>query len=136
MNVSKTIFLADDDQDDRFFLREAIVSIDNTISIVEATDGIELLAIIENDTPSGLTLIVLDMNMPRLNGLETILKIRSIPSFSTIPAIMISTSSDPWLSEKAQKAGINQFLTKPSNLQGFFDLATALCNAFNLNADL
>lgn len=129
MSVSKTIFLADDDQDDRLFLREAIAAIDATIEIIEAVDGIELLSIMEATSTSNSCLLVLDMNMPRMNGLETILKIKANPVFAHIPAVMISTSSDRWLIDQALLAGINYFATKPSNLEGFTDLARDLCNS-------
>jgi CheY-like chemotaxis protein len=130
MSVSKTIFLADDDLDDRFFLREAINSIDIQIEIVEATDGLELLSLMEKMGLNGTTLIVLDMNMPRMNGLETIQAIRENPLLAAIPAVMISTSSDVWLIEQGKLAGIDHFMTKPSNLEGFNELAVTLCSHF------
>lgn len=130
MGVSKTIFLADDDQDDRFFLREAVGALDTEINVIEATDGIELLKLIENLSPTELTLIVLDMNMPRMNGLETIKAIRINPLFANIPAVMISTSSDPWLIEQVKIAGIDHFISKPSSLAGFTVLAKQLCASF------
>ena len=130
MTVRRTLFLADDDQDDRFFLREAIGTVDAEIVIVEAIDGIELLKLIENISAAELTLIVLDMNMPRMNGLETIKAIRTNPKFSRIPAVMISTSSDPWLIEQVKIAGFQHFISKPSSLDGFTALAKQLCTSF------
>jgi len=125
-NNSKIIYLADDDQDDRFFISEAIKKLNPEIRIIEAENGVELLKMIreKNNPPVGLVLV--DMNMPKMNGLETVSAIRNSPGFSFIPAVMLSTSSDPSLISLAYEAGVNSFFTKPSSLDGFIDLALQL----------
>ncbi len=130
MNLKKTIFLADDDEDDRFFLRDAINQIENNIEIIEAVNGPDLLEILKTHPHTQDVLIVLDMNMPRLNGLETIQAIRMNPAYAPIPAVMISTSSDRWLIEQVKQAGIDKFVTKPSTMEGFLCLARELCDSF------
>jgi len=124
-NNSKIIYLADDDQDDRFFISEAIKKFNPEITIIEVENGVELLSMMqEENNPPGLVLV--DMNMPKMNGLETVSAIRNSPGFSFIPAVMLSTSSDPSLISLAYEAGVNSFFTKPSSLDGFIDLALQL----------
>ena len=123
---SSTIYLADDDPDDRFLIKEAINEIYKQITFIEAANGLELLSSIESLTDPSQALILLDMNMPMMNGLEAITAIRKNPRFSSVQAIMVSTSSDPSLAERALQAGINSFFTKPDTFEGFVNLAKNL----------
>jgi len=126
MNNSRIIYLADDDPDDRFLIKEAINEIHNRITFIEAENGLELLDSIESLTDPSQALILLDMNMPMMNGIEAITAIRNNPRFSGIEAIMISTSSDPSLAERAFQAGVNSYFTKPDTYEGFINLARQL----------
>lgn len=126
----KTIYLADDDPDDRYLICDAIKQIDPEIQIIEAENGSDLLLSIEEKELLSSVLIVLDMNMPRMNGLETLIAIRSNPFHATVPAVMISTSADPRLVESAYKEGINDFISKPNSYDEFVDLAGKLVSRF------
>ncbi|MCF0056067.1 response regulator [Dyadobacter sp. CY356] len=129
MNI-KTIYLADDDPDDRYLISDAIKQIDPAITIIEAENGSDLLISIEEKQSTSAVLIVLDMNMPKMNGLETLIAIRSNPFYATIPAVMISTSSDPRLVASAFREGINDFIAKPSSIPEFAKLADKLVSFF------
>ena len=126
MKSNKTVFVADDDPDDRSFISEAIHEEDTSIEIIEAEDGAELLDIIKQEDVPEPSLIVVDMNMPKMNGLETINAIKADPELSVIPAVMVSTSSDPALSRKAFQLGIADFFVKPYNFQGYREMARKL----------
>jgi CheY-like chemotaxis protein len=126
MTSSRTIYLADDDPDDRFLIIEAIKEIHNQVTFIESANGLELLDNINKLTDPSTALILLDMNMPMMNGLEAITAIRSNPRFSTVHAVMVSTSSDPSLAERAFEAGFNGFFIKPDTFDGFVDLAKQL----------
>ncbi|KAA6439794.1 response regulator [Dyadobacter flavalbus] len=122
MNLLKTVFLCDDDPDDRFLISNALMEVAPEISIVEAEDGQQLLDVIKNYGQS-TSLFLLDMNMPRMNGLETIAQIRATPGLSDIPAIMFSTSSDTQLIKRAISAGVNHYIRKPDTFEGFIEMA-------------
>ncbi len=130
MSSVKTVFLVDDDQDDRFFIRQAMEEAGAMVEIVEAENGLELLALIQNDGKTTVALVLLDMNMPKMNGLETIAAIRSQPSIAMVPIVMISTSSNPNLIESAYRAGVDTFITKPSSFEGFTILSQQLISRF------
>ena len=117
----KLVFIADDDEDDRLFLTEALLKVDADTIIVEAENGVELINLLEN-THIYPTLIVLDMNMPLMNGLETFEAIR----LKAIPTVMLSTSSDKTFVEKVLDSGFSGYYAKPCSVQGFINLATAL----------
>jgi len=129
MNL-KTIYLADDDADDRYLICEAIKQVDSRIDVVESENGSDLLICIQKKNLPLPTLIVLDMNMPKMNGLETLRAIRSNPLHAHIPTVMISTSSDAKLIESAHYEGIDGFITKPNSFEGFILLARQLTNDY------
>jgi CheY-like chemotaxis protein len=130
MKKTNIIYLVDDDEDDRFFIREALESAGLQIQIFEAENGIELLSLIQQKPQSPASLILMDMNMPKMNGLETITAIRSDPNLSSIPVVMISTSSNVSLIEKAYEAGVNLFIAKPSTFEEFNNLGSELAAQF------
>lgn len=129
MTTAHTVFLVDDDQDDRFFLRQAIREAGALVDIVEAENGLELLALVQRKVYDRV-LILLDMNMPKMNGLETIAALRANPSTAEFPVVMISTSSNPALIETAYLAGVDSFITKPSSFEGFTTLSQQLLTRF------
>ncbi len=129
MSIAHTVFLVDDDQDDRFFLRQAIREAGASVDIVEAENGLELLALVQRKVYDRV-LILLDMNMPKMNGLETIAALRADPSTAAFPVVMISTSSNPTLIDKAYRAGVDSFITKPSSFEGFSTLSQQLLTRF------
>jgi CheY-like chemotaxis protein len=122
----KTIYLADDDGDDRFFMKEAVKAIDEDVKIVEAENGAELLDVLEDEKIPDPAMIVVDANMPIMNGLETISAIKSNPDFADVPAVMVSTSSEQSLANEAIQRGADNFFTKPYSLKGYLELARSL----------
>ncbi|WP_254412166.1 response regulator [Dyadobacter diqingensis] len=127
----KIIYIADDDEDDRLFISDAIRKLDLEIKIVEAADGDDLLHLIESEnTEEANILILLDMNMPRVTGIEVLQTIRANNKLKHIPAVMISTSSDKTLIDEAYQTGINAFIKKPNNYDGFIKIAQALQTCF------
>ena len=126
MNKSTTIFLADDDADDRFLLTEALKSIDPTIKVVERENGQELLAALLSQILPKKSLIILDMNMPKMNGLETLANLRGIPALASVPAVMLSTSGNSQMIEIAKQLGAIDYFVKPSTMDGLLDLSRKL----------
>jgi CheY-like chemotaxis protein len=92
---TKTILYVDDDPDDLAMFRMAVETLGSTYRIVEAFDGMQALAILmqmeqSNALPS---LIVLDINMPRMDGKQTLVAIQNKPELACIPIVLFSTSS-------------------------------------------
>ena len=127
MNTTQIIYLVDDDPDDRFFIRQALMHNRQEVEVVEATSGFELLTLIEQQGASSpATLILMDMNMPKMSGVETMQVMRSNPGLPVIPVVMISTTTNPNFIESAFAAGVAGFLPKPSSIKGFSDMADQL----------
>lgn len=120
---NKTVHLADDDEDDRMLFKEALQEADPDVKVVEAQNGKELIENIKNADDLDDTVIVVDMNMPKMNGIETIKAIRDELELSDVPAVMLSTSDNPELKKKAIEAGATDYFTKPNSFIALIAIA-------------
>lgn len=115
MNPPKYVVLyADDDPDDLALVQDAFARYSDNVEVVTATDGFEALSYLtglRNFDPTPC-LIILDINMPRLNGKETLKKIRDLNRFTDTPVVLFSTSSLPLDKDYANRFGAG-FITKP-----------------------
>lgn len=118
------IFYAENDEDDLELFRHMLDKIDPTIKLTHARNGIEALTFLTNcDVPD---FIFLDMNMPEMDGYETLVQIRKIDHLRTTKVIIYSTTIHPKEYEKCWDLNA-MFLTKPNNLNdGVALLRTAL----------
>lgn len=127
----KTIYLADDDEDDRMLIRDAIERVIDNVEVIEVEDGEKLLTLITaNGTCLDSTLILMDMNMPRKNGLETLTFLKSNPKYEHIPVLMMSTTSNHQMIEQAYKHGIDGYMVKPVSEDEFTSLAESIDTHF------
>lgn len=124
------MFLVDDDEDDRFLMREAIVQVDQYVKIIEALDGLDLVNKLGKYEPESISLVLLDMNMPKMNGIETIRHVKGMQGFEPVPMVMISTSNHNTIKEKALLAGGAKFLLKPNSFDDFIVLMRELKDQF------
>ena len=113
-SYTKTILCVDDDPDDLDMLREVISEVGTDFQIHEAFDGVHALELLQqmHETNTFPCLIVLDINMPRMDGKQTLVTLQKDPVFSTIPVVLFSTSSSP-LDITFSKAKRVELITKP-----------------------
>jgi two-component system response regulator len=109
------IILVEDDEDDALLATEAFKEYGEIYDIIWLKDGVELMEYLD----SGLTpdLIVLDVNMPRMDGKEALTLIKSHPKLKTIPVVIFTTSYDSSFRNAFIELGANDFYTKPSELE-------------------
>lgn len=108
------VLYADDDMDDLQFIKEAFSHYSNDVELATVSDGLEAVSFLENiplHQPSPC-LIILDINMPRMDGKEALKVIREMERFEEVPAILFTTSSQSKDQEFAKKYNAG-FLTKP-----------------------
>lgn len=79
-------------------------------TVTEAYDGVECLEKVEEQIPDA---IVLDVMMPRLDGYETVKRLRAEPKFAGIPVVIVTALNDVANQVKAIEAGADDFLSKP-----------------------
>lgn len=130
------ILITDDDEDDRYFLKQAIENKIVKALVVEASNGEEALQMLSKGSASGkIDLILLDMNMPGMSGLEVLNQVRSNPLLQYTPAVMVSTSDAPDLVSSAYAKGINSYIKKPNRVSDYDQIAEAIKICF-LNTPL
>lgn len=112
----QTIFLADDDVDDRDLFEEAAALIKPDIRIRAVRDGEELMGLLTHpDQPPSW--IFLDLNMPRKNGKECLNEIRNNKDLRNIPLVIYTTSLNPLDIDETFDMGASYFLRKPNSFE-------------------
>jgi len=103
----KTIVVVDDNAFSRILIREILQA---RYRIVEARDGAEALDKIYETTPD---LLLADIEMPVLDGLAMLGRLRQDPRFASLPVLALTAYAMPGDRERALEAGFNGYLTKP-----------------------
>ena len=115
MKPKVSILLADDDKEDRFIINDAFETngLSDAIDFVE--DGEQVLKYLEevDDARMLPSLIVLDLNMPRLNGTQTLRALKRHFRYQDIPVIIFSTSVNEIEMEECMSIGAAAYFTKP-----------------------
>src|SRR6478672_13611033 len=128
MMKSNRILCVDDDADDLLFLSQAINDVSPETEIVQALNGIEALNYlneIKRDNSPLPCLIVLDLNMPLLNGMDTFDRIKADPELLEVPVVVFTSSRNP--RDKAHFLKFNvQLFTKPDNIIQFSHIVSNL----------
>lgn len=121
------ILYADDDADDHYFLTESITSSGLPANIVSVGNGEEAIHYLQRTDPQSLpSLIVLDLNMPRLNGTQTLSYLKAHPQYAGIPVVMLSTSANTEDKKQCQQIGAASYFVKPRYMSGYETLVQAL----------
>ncbi|AQP99223.1 two-component system response regulator [Pseudoalteromonas aliena] len=128
-----TILMADDDEDDRLLTQDALAEsrVLNDLHFVE--DGVELLEYLErrgkfadkavSPRPG---LILLDLNMPRMDGREALEAIKANPNLKGIPVVILTTSKQEEDMVKGYNLGAASYITKPVTFDGLVELMKTL----------
>jgi CheY-like chemotaxis protein len=127
MNATSKILYAEDDSDDRFFLSESLAATGWGADLIYASDGEEAISYLESVSTANIlpSLIVLDLNMPRRDGKQTLQYIKSKPRFSKIPVIILSTSANKAEMDDCTSLGAVSYFKKPTHFTGYFEIVKA-----------
>ena len=79
-------------------------------NVIEASDGVDAL---EKIGGSKINLIIADLNMPRMNGIELIKEVKKKPGFRFVPVVMLTTESKEEKKQEGRKAGAKAWMVKP-----------------------
>ena len=115
------ILLVDDDPLDRLLANRTFSEMDLGCEIVDLADGQELLTYFEQEDMSGVSLVLLDLKMPRMSGLEVLRRLNdeSPRMLRRVPFIVMSGSTIPTDVMSSYELGARAFLTKPINHADF-----------------
>ncbi|MFF4449775.1 response regulator [Streptomyces sp. NPDC001502] len=112
------VLLVEDDAADAMLIEEAL-SERGTRNLVQVTDGLAALEHLRAPGTVRPDLIVLDLNMPRMNGRDLLRVLKSDETLQTIPVVVLTTSSAPDDVVGAYSSHANAYVTKPVNLEEF-----------------
>lgn len=115
MLAGKRVLLVDDKELNREILREVLV--DHGLTVEEASDGSEAVAAVKAQEAGYYYFILMDIEMPVMDGFEAAMKIRKLPNRirANIPIIALTANAVPENRERAAAVGMDDFLVKPTN---------------------
>jgi len=137
----RTILLVDDNQDDVFIMRTVFrkVGISNPVQVL--TNGEEAIHYLSGEGEFAdrerfplPAVVLLDLNMPRVNGFEVLKWIRWQPGLKRLIVEVLTASSRPGDVERAFDAGANSYLVKPSRMEELIEIMTAWHQLMNFRA--
>jgi CheY-like chemotaxis protein len=114
---TRIVLCVDDDPDDRDLVCYTIGEIDPSIKLVHAEDGLQAIDYLsrakrEDSLPC---LVILDINMPRMDGKQTLAEIKKDAALSELPVVVFSTSNSPIDKMYCDRFGV-ELVKKPSNM--------------------
>jgi len=113
------ILIAEDDEDDGMLINDSFFKNERYSKVSMVKNGQELVDHLnnpENDLPD---IILTDINMPIMSGIEALVEIMKDPRYNTIPCFVYSTSINPIYEERCEELGVKGFLIKPFSLEEF-----------------
>ncbi len=116
MKTIRTCFLIDDDLDEHELFAMALQKVDEKIELNSARDGIDGLKKLKDNISNVPEFIFLDINMPKMNGLQCLPEIKKIDHLRNAKVIMYSTSSDEDIQATTKQMGADDFLVKAPKL--------------------
>ncbi len=130
---SKKILLVEDDPDHAELIIDVLRTENVKKEIILLKDGLEALDYLQkididgNDgIRSQIDLVILDLNLPRVSGMDVLKFLKKNSRYCSIPVVILSTSADHETIETAYKNGANSYITKPISYEGFVEKIKAL----------
>ncbi len=122
------VYLVDDDHDDLELVQEALFDHSYKGPVLKMNNGKKLIDQLHNNPSPKPQVIILDLNMPVLDGFETLDRIRKDPVYAATPVIVFTASSKKEDEKRSLDLGCNFFLTKPSKVSDYATLTMLVKN--------
>jgi len=108
----KQVLLIEDDEDDQLLFREAIEELHISVKLHTAANGLEAITALTQATQLP-DLIIMDINMPCMNGMDCLQMLKTQPRFQSVPVVIFTTSQNPSDKQKSLALGAAHFCVKP-----------------------
>ena len=137
-----TVLLVEDNADDIELATRALKRSGFSQKIVTVRDGMQALdylmrrGVYEGRVGADPALVLLDLKLPRVSGLEVLAQVRSNPKLRNLPIVMLTSSDHERDMAEAHKLGVNSYIRKPTDFSEFVQLLTDLGNYWFSNARL
>jgi len=125
-NSPINLILADDDDDDCDFFKEALDELPLATNLLTVHDGQELMQYLTQEENTLPHVLFLDLNMPRKSGFDCLLEIKQNEKLKQLPVIIFSTSLDAETTNRLQQQGANYCLRKPVEFSQFKEVMNGL----------
>jgi CheY-like chemotaxis protein len=124
MSVSPLVFLGEDNPQDVYLIKLAMVEHGIDCDLQVSRHGAEMLQCLAQITESYLApqLIILDLNLPRHDGLEILSYVRARNDLANIPVVILTSSDSPKDTRAAVQFGATEYIRKPSSLPDFLKI--------------
>jgi chemotaxis family two-component system response regulator Rcp1 len=124
------VLLIEDNLGDVGLMREVLLGLNNSVQLLVASDGVEGISLLRQQGTYVYAprpdLILLDLNLPRMDGREVLALIKSDERLKTIPTVVLTTSEEEVDIAKSYQLQANCYLTKPVQLEGFEKLVKSI----------
>ncbi|MBQ8698951.1 MAG: response regulator, partial [Schwartzia sp.] len=130
-NLEKKILIVDDDETSRSLVRQTLSDYRH---VYEAADGVEALAFLQRNPDTAL--VFLDLLMPRMDGMELLVRLRLSPKFTDLPVIMLSASPEDDVNQRAIRLGATRFAYKPYRMALLLQMAEELLGLSRKETDI
>ncbi len=123
-----SLLLAEDDPGHTELIKKNLARMGFKSRIIHFSDGQELLEFLKNDPekpaakPDRLYLLLLDIKMPKINGIEVLKTIKQDPKLKKIPVIMLTSVNNQEDKTKCKKLGCSDYIVKPLEYKSFIDV--------------
>jgi CheY-like chemotaxis protein len=132
MNIIETL-LVEDNRDDLDMTLRALRQANLANNIQVARDGAEAMDFIFGEGPhagrdieKGPKLVLLDLKLPKIDGMEVLKRMKEDPRTKTIPVVMLTSSKEQKDVIESYKLGVNSYIVKPVNFEGFSEAVQEL----------
>ena len=120
------LLVVDDNPGDFALIRESFRDCPVRVRITPALDAERAFEILDDRQGKSPDLIILDLNLPRIDGFTVLRRIRADPSTGSVPVVVMSSSMLPADVYRAYDLQASAYITKPSNLDTYFEIARSI----------
>lgn len=127
------LLVAEDDPDDQLLIQEVLeAACDQRVEMQFVSDGVELMNYLRSGGPGTAPpeLLVLDLNMPRKDGLTALREIKSDPRLARIPVAVLTTSGSERDVQLCVQQGVVGYFRKPSSVARLREILSSLCDRY------
>ena len=129
--MKRRILYVDDDPEDFQLLQKAFHDVDANVELINVSNGYDTIKFLqESDEDNFPSLILMDINMPIMDGKETARLLQIDDKFKNIPVVFFSTSASPFDKKAIEKTG-SELITKPSLYEEWLAIARKLAQLYS-----
>jgi DNA-binding response OmpR family regulator len=117
MDYTNSIIFAEDNPQDLQLFKYALAQVESSVQLIHYENGRDFLAAIPDIYPPSIACVLVDLNMPYVNGFEVIESLRKNTDFQYIPIIVFTSTNSNEEKLKSYQVGANAYVAKPTELE-------------------